>query len=298
MAKPRRSQRVITLGRSMRVLITGAAGMLGHDVDACATAAGHEVVALPRASLDVSDAAAVDEIVGSVRPDCVINCAAWTDVDGAESSPEAALRVNGQGAGNVAAAAAACGAWTIHVSTDYVFDGSKTDPYVESDPVAPQSSYGRSKLAGELAVADAAGEQHTIVRSSWLFGVTGKCFPATILKAAGERDTLTVVDDQIGCPTYTGHLAPALVSLAQARVPGVLHVAAAGHCSWCEFAQEIVARAGLDCQIQPGKTADLARPAPRPAYSVLGTERPTEAPRLPDWHDGLGTYMSTYAYAA
>src|SRR5262249_19742640 len=160
------------------------------------------------------------------------NCAAWTNVDGAQESYEQASLVNGAGAGNVARAAARHGAWTIHISSDYVFDGRKATPYVESDPVAPLSAYGRSKLEGELAVAGAASERHTIVRSAWLFGSGGKCFPKTILRLAAERDQIGVVVDQIGCPTYTGHLAPALLQLAADPIPGVVHVACAGHCSW------------------------------------------------------------------
>ena len=198
----------------MRMLITGAAGMLGPDVAVAARAAGHEAVTLARAELDIRDRGAVQRAVAAAAPEAVVNCAAWTDVDGAESNEDGAVAVNAGGAGNVAAAAAAVGAWTIHVSSDYVFDGRKREPYLESDPVAPQSAYGRSKLEGERAVAEAAPDRHTIVRSSWLFGAAGPCFPRTILRLAGERDRLTVVDDQVGCPTYTGHLAPALVALA------------------------------------------------------------------------------------
>lgn len=187
----------------MRFAITGAAGMLGQDLQAAAKDAGHEVLAFPRADLDITDAAAVARALADAGPDVVINSAAWTNVDGAETDEAGALAVNGSGAGNVAHGAAACGAWTIHVSSDYVFDGGKTSPYVESDPVGPLSAYGRSKLAGERAVAEQASDRHTTVRSSWLFGPAGPCFPATILRLARERDELKVVDDQIGCPTFT-----------------------------------------------------------------------------------------------
>jgi dTDP-4-dehydrorhamnose reductase len=182
----------------MRILITGAAGMLGQDLEAAARAAGHEPVALARAQLDVTNPAAVDAAVTAAAPDVIVNCAAWTNVDAAEEHQPRALAINGRGAGNVARAAAAAGAWTIHVSSDYVFDGTKTVPYVESDRVGPRSSYGRSKLEGELAVARAAPQRHTIVRSAWLFGAAGHCFPQTILRLAGERDQLNVVDDQVG----------------------------------------------------------------------------------------------------
>ncbi|MBV8668646.1 MAG: sugar nucleotide-binding protein, partial [Candidatus Eremiobacteraeota bacterium] len=164
---------------AMRFAITGAAGMLGQDLVAAARSAGHEGLGLPRAELDITDRAAVDDALGAARADVVVNCAAWTDVDGAETSPEAALAVNGTGAGNVARAAAATGGWTIHISSDYVFHGSKRSPYVESDAVGPVSSYGHSKLAGEREVAREAPGNHTIVRSSWLFGAFGPCFPAT-----------------------------------------------------------------------------------------------------------------------
>jgi dTDP-4-dehydrorhamnose reductase len=268
----------------MRIVITGAAGMLGADV----AARGHDVIALGRTDLDITDGAAVEAAVAGV--DVVINCAAWTDVDRAEVAETEALAVNGAGAGNVARAAAKAGAWTIHISSDYVFDGAKRSPYVESDPVRPLSAYGRSKLAGEEAVAAAAPDAHTIVRSSWLFGTGGPCFPKTIARLASERDELTVVDDQVGCPTFTGHLAVALLELASERVPGILHVAAAGECSWFEFARKIVASSGAACEVKPGSTAELGRPAPRPAYSVLRSER-VGAPALPDWRDGLEAFM-------
>jgi len=276
----------------MRLVITGAAGMLGQDLVAAARGAGHDALAMPRAQLDISDRGAVEAALSAAHADVVFNCAAWTDVDGAESSPEQALAVNGAGAGTVARAAAAAGAWTIHVSSDYVFDGAKRAPYMESDPVGPLSSYGRSKLAGEREVAAAAPERHTVVRSSWLFGAGGPCFPATILRLAGERDELKVVDDQIGCPTFTGHLAQALVELGtRGSLPvGILHVAGGGICSWYEFAREIVDGSGVSCEVQTCTTAEMPRPATRPAYSVLRSER--DAPVLPDWRRGLAEYMA------
>ena len=274
----------------MHWVITGAAGMLGQDLITAARNAGHEVLGLPRAELDIADRAAVHEAVGAAHADVVVNCAAWTNVDGAETSPEDALAVNGAGAGNVARAAAAAGAWTIHISSDYVFDGAKRSPYVESDPVGPVSSYGRSKLAGEREVAAAAPDRHTIVRSSWLFGAGGPCFPATILRLAAERDELKVVGDQVGCPTFTGHLAHALLAAADRQPVGVLHVAGAGECSWYEFARAIVADSGLRCEVKPCTTAEMPRPATRPAYSVLRSER--GAPALPDWRQGLADYVA------
>jgi dTDP-4-dehydrorhamnose reductase len=282
----------------MRILITGAGGMLGQDVQAAARSAGHETIALTRAECDLADGAATRSAVRAARPDAVINCAAWTDVDGAETHEAQARAVNGSGPGTLAGAAADAGAWTVHVSTDYVFDGAKRTPYLESDPTGPLSAYGRSKLAGEHAVAAAAPDAHTVVRSAWLFGLHGRSFPATMLRLAAARHELTVVDDQIGSPTFTGHLAPALVGLAAAPVPGVLHLAAAGECSWCEFARAIVAgseaRAGTT--VRGITTAEYPTPAPRPAYSVLRSER--GAPELRHWNDGLTDYLTERRRAA
>jgi dTDP-4-dehydrorhamnose reductase len=266
--------------------------MLGQDVRSAADGGGHEAIALARADLDITDRAAVRAACGESRPHVVVNCAAWTNVDGAESEEAAATLINGTGAVNVARAAAEVGAWTIHVSSDYVFDGSATEPYVESSPTHPLSAYGRSKLAGERAVAEAAPGAHTIVRSSWLFGAGGPCFPATIRRLASQRDELTVVDDQVGCPTFTGHLASALVELAGSRPLGIVHVAGGGACSWYAFARAIVASCGLACQVKPCATAEFPRPAPRPVFSVLGTERGGEIPRLADWHEGLSDYLA------
>jgi dTDP-4-dehydrorhamnose reductase len=275
----------------MRLLITGAGGMLGRDL---AEAAGDpaDVLALTHADLDIAHSQAVEGALDRWRPDVVINCAAWTDVDGAERDRPGAIAVNGAGAGNVARSAYAAGAWTIQISSDYVFDGTKDRPYVESDTPSPHSAYGHSKLAGELEVARGAPNRHTIVRSSWLFGAHGHCFPATILRLAAERDELSVVDDQTGCPTFTGHLARGLMTLIEGGPPlGIIHAAGSGSCSWFELAQRIVELGGLDCQIKPARSEDMARPAPRPAYSVLESERP-EAPRLPQWEDGLADYLA------
>jgi dTDP-4-dehydrorhamnose reductase len=268
----------------MRFLVTGAAGMLGRDVVVAAEHAGHDVVALARRDLDISDPAAVRAAVADAAPDAVINCAAWTDVDGAEADEAAATLVNGDGAGHIAAAAP----YVVHVSSDYVFDGTATAPYLEVDQTGPRSAYGRSKLAGEQAVAAAGG--HAIVRSSWLFGVHGKNFVATILRLAEDRHQVNVVADQIGCPTFSGHLAPALVEVAEQRLTGILHVAGGGACSWHELAQAAFEESGVDCVAHPVTTAEFPRPAPRPAWSVLASTRP-EAPALPPWREGLVAYL-------
>ena len=281
----------------MRLLITGAAGMLAQDLAAAAGAAGIDYVARTRAQLDITDDVAVRAAVGDSAPDVVVNCAAWGDVDGAESHEHAATAVNGDGPGKLAAAVGAAGAWMIHISSDYVFDGTKREPYVESDPTGPLSAYGRSKEAGERAVARAAPSAYTVIRSSWLFGAGGRCFPATILELAAQRDALEVVDDQVGCPTFTRHLAQAILEVADSRPLGILHVAGGGSCSWFELAREIVDSAGLDCEVRPGRSQDQGRAATRPAYSVLGTERPGQAPALPDWHRGLDEYLALRAPA-
>ena len=206
----------------------------------------------------------------------MLHAAAWTDVDGAEADPAGAERVNVEGTRNVVA----LGAPVVYFSTDYVFDGSKREPYVESDEPRPLSVYGRTKLGGERQVRDG-----WIVRSSWLFGWTGTNFVRTMLRLGAERDELSVVADQVGCPTYVGHLAEAtreLLSLPR----GVWHVAAEGECSWADFARVIFEEAGLDCRVREITTEELGRPALRPAYSVLRSER-EGAPRLPHWREGL-----------
>ncbi len=261
--------------------MVGAGGMLGQDL---MRVLGDESVGLSRAELDVTDAEAVRAAVAEHGPDVVFNCAAYTNVDGAEEEAEEALRVNGEAAGIVAAEAPA----VLYVSSDYVFDGQKGTPYLESDPTGPVSSYGRSKLAGEIATAT-ANPRHHVVRTSWLFGAGGKNFVDTMLRVGGERDEARVVADQVGCPTYTGHLAQALVEIAGGADHGVHHAAAAGSCSWYELAAAAFERAGVECELSPITTAEYPLPAPRPAYSVLGTER---TPLLPSWQDGLDAYLA------
>jgi len=266
--------------------------MLGRDLADVAEKAGMDVLGLSRSELDITDPAAVEDVMQEARPEVVINCAAWTDVDGAESALQDALATNGAGAGNVARAASDLGAWTIHISSDYVFDGCKRQPYLESDAPHPLSAYGRSKLAGELEVLRNAPDRHTVVRSSWLFGAHGRCFPATILQLGRERDELAVVDDQVGCPTFTGHLARGLVELAQRGAPsGVVHMAAEGSCSWFDLASCVIELAGLDCHLVRARTADMARPAPRPAYSVLCSQQ-AGVPPLPHWKQGVKEFMA------
>lgn len=280
----------------MKLAVTGAGGMLGADVVRAARAENHDVVALPRAELDVTDAAAVSERVAAERPDAVLNCAAWTDVDGAESDPAGAAAVNVGGARNVAAAAAEAGARVLYVSTDYVFDGNGSEPWIESDPPAPLSVYGSTKLGGESETR-AATERHFVVRSSWLFGAGGRNFVATMLALADDHDEVLVVRDQVGCPTYTGHLASALVRLAASDAFGIHHIAGGGACSWYDLARETFSQEGLACRVMSCTTAETARPAPRPLWSVLGSER-EDALTLPGWREGLAAYLAERRVAA
>jgi dTDP-4-dehydrorhamnose reductase len=276
--------------------VTGAAGMLGQEVEAAARRRGHGVVALARGALDVTDAEAVRTRLGAERPDAVVNCAAYTNVDGAESEREAAFRLNAEAPGAVAAAAAEVGAAVVHLSSDYVFDGAKGAPYVESDATAPLSAYGESKLAGERAVAE-ANPRHFVVRSAWLFGHGGGNFVATMLRLARERDEVRVVDDQVGSPTNCRDLAEALLDLLAVGAHGVHHIAGGGACSWAELAAETFARAALDCRVVPIPTAEMIRPARRPAFSALATER-AATPRLRPWQEGLAAYLGAGAREA
>jgi dTDP-4-dehydrorhamnose reductase len=256
-----------------RVLITGAAGQLGHALRE--TFADEEILPLTRADWDVS----LPPPPGLARPDLVLHAAAWTDVDGAESDPQGAAAVNVAGTAH----AAALGAPLVVFSTDYVFDGRKREPYVESDGPNPLSAYGRTKLHAEAA----AGDDAWIVRSSWLFGPTGRNFLRTMLAIGAERDVVDVVDDQRGCPTYVGHLADAVRELLDGERPrGVWHLAAEGDCTWADFAEAVFEEASLDCSVRRISSDALDRPAPRPAYSVLRSER-SGAPRLSHWREGV-----------
>jgi dTDP-4-dehydrorhamnose reductase len=251
-----------------RVVVTGAGGQLGAALlEAFPGARG-----LSRRDWDVTlPATGLGEI------DLVLHAAAWTDVDGAEADPQGAAAVNVGGTQH----AAELGAPLVYFSTDYVFDGTKRTPYVESDSPNPQSVYGRTKLHGEAA----AGERAWIVRTSWLFGWSSTNFVRTMLRLGAEREEVSVVDDQRGSPTFTGHLADATRDVVGLE-PGLWHLAADGDCTWAEFAEAIFEDAGLVCSVRRITTAELGRPAPRPAYSVLRSER-VGTPRLPHWRDGL-----------
>jgi dTDP-4-dehydrorhamnose reductase len=286
----------------VRLLVTGANGMLGHDIVRAAARSGDELVLVGRAELDIRDAAAVEAMLARLGDeqgglDGVVNCAAWTDVDGAESEQELAHAVNADGAGVLARGAAQAGVPMLHVSTDYVFDGvaplggdGRPRPYVESDPTGPRSVYGSTKLEGEREVL-AASKRHTIVRTAWLYGADGPNFVETMLRLAGERSAVQVVTDQTGSPTWAGHLAPALLGLLQREVSGLVHMTGAGEVSWNGFAHEIFRQAEVVCAVEPASSAQMARPAPRPSWSALDSERDDVVP-MPDWRDGLAGYLA------
>ena len=285
-----------------RWLVTGAAGMLGRDLTALLSARNEEFTALARADLDLTDADAVTAAVASVKPDVVVNCAAWTAVDAAEEHEAQALAVNGRGAGNLAAACGGAGAVLVHLSTDYVFDGRARAPYAEDAPTAPAGAYGRTKLAGEQAVRAALPDASYIVRTAWLYGAHGKNFVKTMLRLAGNGTAPGVVADQHGQPTWTADVAAQVYALiATTAPPGVYHATSSGQTTWFGFAEEIFTLyqdQGHDqnedserVRLTPRAitTADYPTPAKRPAYSVLGHNAWHAAGIAPigDWKDAL-----------
>ena len=295
--------------------MTGAAGMLGHDVTRAGERAGHELVLadLPGVAaggrapigLDITEAQAVATLLrelveapGSLQG--IVNCAAWTDVDGAESKREQAHAVNAEAPAVLARAAAGVGVPLLQISTDYVFDGvapldalGRPRPYVESDPTGPRSVYGATKLEGERAVL-AASPANTVVRTAWLYGVDGRNFVETMLRLSGERDAVQVVTDQVGSPTWSGHLAPALLGLLERGVAGLVHMTGGGEVSWNGFAREIFRQAEVACLLEPASSEQIARAAPRPAWSSLASEREDVVP-MPPWQDGLAGYLAARA---
>ncbi|WP_344245250.1 dTDP-4-dehydrorhamnose reductase [Isoptericola hypogeus] len=267
----------------MRWLVVGAGGMLAHDLLDVLAQRGARVVAARRADLDVTDPVATAAVVRDF--DVVVNCAAWTAVDDAESHEAQAFAVNATGAGLLARAASAAGARLVQVSTDYVFDGGATSPYTEGAPLGPVSAYGRTKAAGEWAVR-AEAPDHLIVRTAWLYGAHGGCFPRTMARLAAERDELTVVDDQVGQPTWTRDLADLIVRLVEAQAPaGTYHGTSSGQTSWFGFTRRIVEGLGAKARVAPTTSDAFVRPAPRPAYSVLGHDalRAAGVEEIGDW---------------
>lgn len=276
----------------MKILVTGAGGMLGADLVA-RLSGGHEVIGVTRQEYDVTDETGVRAFTAEARPDWVIHCAAFTNVDGCEKEPDKAYRVNAEGTRNVARACWGAGARLLCVSTDYVYDGSKGEPYVETDPVRPLNVYGSSKLKGEQEALKALPEA-LIVRTSWLFGKNGPNFVKAVLSQAGIKPRLSVVADQVGNPTYTPDLAGGLARLVEAGASGVVHVSNSGQCSWFEYAKKILEMSGAKgTEVEPISTAELGRPALRPAYSVLSNEKYNSITghRLRDWQEALAEYL-------
>jgi dTDP-4-dehydrorhamnose reductase len=279
-----------------RWLVTGAGGQLGTDVTQLLHAYRADVIACDRAALDITDHAAVDRVLSEVAPTIVVNCAAYTAVDAAETDEATATVINGEAPGHLAQWCAANNARLIHPSTDYVFAGNATMPYPVDHPIDPQSAYGRSKAAGERAVLAAGGDAH-VVRTAWVYGVGGPNFVKSIAQLARDRETLSVVDDQRGSPTWSLHLARGLTALAVADVePGIWHCTGAGETTWYGFATAIFTELGLDpARVTPTTTDAFPRPARRPSYSVLSGEKWKRAglPELPDWRDALHEAVKT-----
>jgi dTDP-4-dehydrorhamnose reductase len=288
----------------MKILVTGAGGMLGADVCEALSERDHVIVKTGRVdrpgfvALDISDTRQTVEALLLHRPDAVIHCAAWTDVDGAERTPEPAYRVNALGSWNLAYAAAQIDALLVAVSTDFVFDGTLRRPYNEFDAVNPLGAYGASKEAGERLIRETLPGRHVIARTSWLFGVHGKNFPYTILRLAQKLPEVPVVVNQIGCPTHTRDLARKLIELAEDPLPGTYHVCSAGECSWFEFATEIVRQSGLSTPVVP-ITADqyaerFGSPTKRPAYSPMDrlALKMRNKDDMPHWRDALADFLS------
>lgn len=274
-------------------LVTGAGGMLAQDL--LARLRDESVIALDRKALDITDADAAHAAIAEHRPDVVVNCAAWTAVDDAETREADALRINGDGPRNLAEACAKTGARLLQVSTDYVFAGDGTKPYAEDASTGPRSAYGRTKFAGEQAVLSGLPDAGYVVRTAWLYGAGGGNFVRTMIKLARLKDTLDVVDDQRGQPTWTADLADRLVRLGRAALAGnapagVYHGTSGGETTWFDFTREIFRLLGADPErVRPTSSGAFVRPAPRPAYSVLGHDRWQAAGIEPirDWREAL-----------
>jgi dTDP-4-dehydrorhamnose reductase len=273
----------------MRITVFGSTGLLGREL--MREWRDDVVTGLGSSDADIRDAAKVQKVLCETQPEWIILSAAYTDVDGCESNSEFAFAVNRDGAMNVAKSAKALGARLVFLSSDYVFDGKGTAPYQIDSARNPQSVYGRTKAEAEMRLQELMPEC-CIVRTSWLFGTGGKCFPDTILKLAANRPTLDVVNDQRGSPTYAVDLARAIVQLCRKNVSGIVHVTNAGDCTWFEFAEEIIRSSGMSTTVRPTSSQQMARPAPRPAYSVLSPARSQSLGiGMPPWHDALRRYL-------
>jgi len=279
-------------GNVLKILVTGANGQLGQELVRLPARPDIEIAGFGRDELDVTDPEQCRNVIGSYKPEVVIHCAAYTKVDQAESEPDEAYRVNADGTRNAALAAEQIGAKFVYISTDYVFDGKANAPYRENDRTDPQSVYGKSKLAGEQWV-QSLSSRYFIVRTSWVFGKYGSNFVKTMLRLAEERDSLKVVSDQVGSPTYTLDLAQFLLELVQTDHYGIFHASNSGACSWYDFAKAIFEERGLHVQVEPCATAEFPRPAPRPAYSVLdhGAIRAHGLKPLRPWREALRSFL-------
>jgi dTDP-4-dehydrorhamnose reductase len=273
----------------MKAMIIGATGLLGKPLMRECT--GAELTGTGSRDLDIRDARAVRDLIKKKHPDWIVLAAAYTDVDGCESNSELAFAVNRDGAVNVASACKAAGVKLLFISSDYVFDGTKNLPYDADDQRNPQSVYGRTKAEAELRLLEILPDC-CILRTSWLYGVGGKCFPDTILKLAATRAALDVVNDQRGSPTYTVDLARVILALCAKNAHGIVHASNGGNCTWFDFAREIIKSAGLKTEVRPVSSAQMARPARRPAYSVLSaTSLHRYGIEMPEWEDALGRYL-------
>ena len=250
----------------MKILITGSNGMLGHDL--ANALEGHELILTTSKTLDITDKDHTIEFICDAEPDIVINSAAYTDVDGCEENHDLAYAVNGEGVRNLAMACREIDCPLVHISTDYVFDGSATEPIAEDGEIGPISIYGKSKLQGEEAIQEIL-DKYFIIRTAWLYGLNGKNFPKTMLELAESHSEITVVYDEVGTPTYTPDLAYGISELIETDRYGIYHLTNSGSCSWCEFARYIFEVAGKDVNVIPVTASEFARPAPRPSYSVL-----------------------------
>ena len=287
----------MTTGRSrdaVRVAIFGATGLLGKALMR-QWMGPDSVTGFGSKDADIRDRNTVAARVQDTRPDWIVLAAAYTDVDGCETNCDLAFAVNCQGAVNVARVAQDCGSRLLFVSTDYVFDGTKTAPYETTDPRMPRSVYGKSKAEAERQILEMMPDC-CVVRTSWLFGVGGKCFPDTILKLAATRGELDVVNDQRGCPTYAPDLAQAIIGLCRAHARGIVHATNRGECTWFEFARQTVREAGAQALVRPSTSDQFRRPAERPKYSVLSAASlENYGILLPSWQDALRRYLSERA---
>ncbi len=286
------------------ILLIGADGMLGSQVAEQLKQKNqtfYQSVLKPEheqhLALDITNKQQVLDLIDQIKPECIINCSAYTDVDGAEKNEELATLINGTGAENLSLACNMSDSHLIHISTDYVFDGQATIAYQPEDPVAPQSAYGRSKLIGEEKIQDIA-KSWTIIRTAWLYGPDGNHFIKTILNLARKNDQLKIVNDQKGCPTYTVELAKCIIDFSANKTKGMFHFCNSPECSWYDFALEAINMSNIKCEVNPCTTEEFPRPAPRPSFSVLNCDKTDKhlSWARSSWQDTLKHYLNNYEY--